>query len=407
MKKRSLSLLLALLMVLSLAMPGTAAFADTVSAETPTDASYTVLKWTNKLGTDWMNAPSVPTVADDGVIVMVGTTINKLGFENGEIIASGNMSSSPSYGYTPAVVNGDEIIAPLGKGTLEAFDAKTLESKWSVSDELAGQALSPVLCADGKAYTGFWNGEAKDANFVCVDTATGKLLWSYTVKGGFYWAGAAEVGSYVVVATDDGENGTKGTSSLLVFKKTYAENEEVKPVSSVELAGCGDARSSITVDGGKVYFTTKGGYLCSASVNAESGAISDLKTVSFNAQSTSTPVVFGNYVYFGAGSGISDSGSKGSFVIADKNTLEVVNHVDMLGYPQCEMLLSTAYLKSTGYLYFYSTYNMDPGGVSLIKVKADDVSKTELTELYDAKGYEQYCIASPVSYTHLTLPTIA
>lgn len=126
----------------------------------------------------------------------------------------------------------------------------------------------------------------------------------------------------------------------------------------------------------------------------KAGAISDLKTVSFNAQSTSTPVVFGNYVYFGAGSGISDSGSKGSFVIADKNTLEVVNHVDMLGYPQCEMLLSTAYLKSTGYLYFYSTYNMDPGGVSLIKVKADDVSKTELTELYDAKGYEQYCIAS-------------
>lgn len=41
MKKRSLSLLLALLMVLSLVMPGTAAFADTVSAETPADASDT------------------------------------------------------------------------------------------------------------------------------------------------------------------------------------------------------------------------------------------------------------------------------------------------------------------------------------------------------------------------------
>lgn len=128
MKKRSLSLLLALLMVLSLVMPGTAAFADTVSAETPADASDTELKWANKLGTDWMNAPSVPTVADDGVIVMVGTTINKLSFENGEIVASGNMSSSPSYGYTPAVVNGDEIIAPLGKGTLEAFDAKRLRA---------------------------------------------------------------------------------------------------------------------------------------------------------------------------------------------------------------------------------------------------------------------------------------
>ena len=397
MKKRTLSLMLALIMVLSLIVPGASAFADTTDVNTPASAESTQLKWAKKLGSGWMNAPSVPTVADDGVIVMVGKTINKLSFDDGEIIASGEMSASPSYGYTPSRIAGDSIIAPLGTGTLQAFDAKTLESKWVYSDELKGQALSPVLYADGKLYTGFWNTEDKDANFVCVDASTGKLDWSYTVQGGFYWAGAAEVGDYVIVGTDDGAKGTTGDSALLSFKKTYAEGETVKPVSTASLTGCGDARSSITMDNGRAYFTTKGGYLCSAAVDEKTGEISDLKTVSFNAQSTSTPVIYGDYIYFGAGSGISDSGSKGNFVIADKATLEVKGYVELKGYPQCEMLLSTAYLESTGYLYFYSTYNMTPGGVSLIKVNADDISDTELVELYDAEGYAQYCIASVVA----------
>ena len=68
MKKRSLSLLLALLMVLNLIVPGTAAFADDAAqwpsfrggdtnmaisaAKTPVDAQHTTLKWASKLGTD-------------------------------------------------------------------------------------------------------------------------------------------------------------------------------------------------------------------------------------------------------------------------------------------------------------------------------------------------------------------
>ena len=212
--------------------------------------------------------------------------------------------------------------------------------------------------------------------------------------GGFYWAGAAEVGDHIVIGTDDGAKGTSGTSSLLSFKKTYVGGEKVGPVSSVSLTGMGDVRSSVTVDNGRVYFTTKGGYLCSAAVDADTGAISDLRSKAIGGQSTSTPVVYGDHVYFGAGSGMTDDGSSGSFVIADKETLEVKNRVELLGYPQCEMLLTTAYLETTGYLYFYSTYNMTPGGISLIRVKADDVSDARLSELYNAAGYGNYCISS-------------
>lgn len=367
------------------------------SVQTPTGKEYAALKWAKKLGTGWSAAPSVQIIVDDTLVVMCGTKkIFKMDLETGETVQEGDMVAAPNWGYTPPAYDDGLVFAPLSGGTVQAFGAKSLRSAWVYTDELGGQSLSPVTVSDGRVYTGFWNSEKKDANFVCLDAKTGEKLWSYTVTGGFYWAGSVAIGDYIVVGTDDGESGTTGDSNLLVFKKYYAEGEEVAPVSSAVLTGCGDQRSTLTYADGKVYFTTKGGYLCSARINEKTGAISELKTVSFGAQSTSTPVVYGDYIYFGTGSGISSSGSSGNFVIADRESLNVVGYVGLKGYPQCSMLLSTAYEESDGYLYFYSTYNSTPGGISLIKVKADDVTKTELVELYDAKGYEQYCITSIV-----------
>ena len=407
MKKRSLSLLLALSMVLSLIVPGTAALADDASqwpsfrgsetnmaistAKTPGDAQHTALDWANKLSDDWSKAPSAPIIVGDKLVTMCGDELTELALDSGAVVKTAKMQMSTSYGLTAPSYADGLIIAPLDKGVVEAFDAETLESKWVYTDKLGGQSLSPVLYSDGKLYVGFWNGEAEDANFVCIDAATGSLDWSYAVKGGFYFAGAAAVGDYIFVGTDDGAKGSEGDGTLLAFKKTYSVNEEVIPVSSYALTGCGDVRSSLAYSDGKVYFTTKGGYLGSASVDGKTGEISGVKTESFDAQSTSTPVVYGDYVYFGAGKGFSDPGL---FVIADKNSLEVKNTVELKGYAQCSMLLATAYLETDGYLYFYSTYNTTPGGVSLIKVKADDVSKTELIDIYDADGFENYCVCS-------------
>lgn len=396
-------------MVLSLIVPGTAAFADDgaqwknfrnsdvnmaiSAAETPQDAKHASLKWASKLGSDWTMTPSAPIIVGDSLVTMAGDTLNMLSLDDGSIVKSAKMHASAGYGITPPTYADGLIIAPLGKGTIEAFDASTLESKWVYTDPLGGQSLSPALYSDGRIYVGFWNNEAEDANFVCVDAKSGKCDWKYTVKGGFYCAGAVAAGDFVFVGTDDGAKGSSGDSALLAFGKTYAENEEVKPVSSAVLTGCGDVRSSLAYSDGRVYFTAKGGYLCSAAVDGKSGAVSDLKTVSFGAQSTSSPVVYGDCVYFGAGKGFEDPGM---FVIADKDTLKVKNTVQLKGYAQCSMLLSAAYLESDGYLYFYSTYNTTPGGVSLIKVKADDADKTELVELYDAAGYENYCMSSVI-----------
>ena len=421
MKKRSLSLLLALLMVLSLVMPGTAAFADTVSAETPADASDTELKWANKLGTDWMNAPSVPTVADDGVIVMVGTTINKLSFENGEIVASGNMSSSPSYGYTPAVVNGDEIIAPLGKGTLEAFDAKTLESKWSVSDELAGQALSPVLCADGKAYTGFWNGETLDANYVCLSITDEKpnekleaktATWRYTKAGGFYWAGAYVSEDFMLLGTDDGEQGyTNGHGSILLL------DPKTGRVLDRTDAPRGDVRSSICYDSesSAYYATSKGGDFIRIKLAEDHRSIAQVDMLALangvggTAMSTSTPVVYKGRAYVGvSGSSQFKMYTGHNITVIDlSGAMSIAYRVETKGYPQTSGLLTTAYEKNgNDYVYVYFFDNYTPGTMRMLRDAKGQTTPSLITveeekdtayAIFTPNGAQaQYAICSPI-----------
>ena len=419
MKKRILSLLLTLVMALSL-IP-TVALGTEVSAQwknfrnsdvnmaitdakTPKSAESTELKWANKLGTGWTAAPSVQIIVDDSLVVMCGKVLYKLSLETGEIVQQADMVAAPNYGYTPPTYAEGMIFCPLANGTIQAFDADTLDSLWVYQDSLKGQSLSPITYADGCIYTGFWNGEAKDANYVCLtvndeDTAQADeaktAVWSKTVTGGFYWTGSVVLGDAVIVGTDDGASGSKGTSHVYSLNKATGEE-----ISSLELTDAGDQRSSMaySADMGRVFFTTKGGYLCSAAVSG-AGVLSDLKMVNYNAQSTSTPVVCDGKVYFATGSGISSSGSKGNFVVADADTLEMCYYVGLLGYPQCSVLLSTAYYESEGKLYFYSTYNNNPGGLSLIKVdptKETAEDALELVEVYDAAGYEQYCITSPI-----------
>ncbi len=376
------------------------------SAETPVNAEYTALLWNKKLGSGWSAAPSVQIIADDALVVMTGQKkIYKLDLETGDVLCENDMEQAPSYGYTPPIYAEGLIICPLGNGTIQAFDAKTLESVWVYRDNIRQeQALSPITYSDGYIYTGFWTKEAGDAHFVCISVtdedpeATNEektAVWKHRQLGGFYWAGSVVVGDYVLVGTDDGTNESGGTSYIYSFNKYTGE-----AVSKTALVGAEDQRSSLAYDEatGRIYFTTKAGYLFRADVDAKTGKVSNLKSNKCveNAQSTSTPVVYKGIVYFGVGAGFS-GGDACRFVAADADSLEMVGSVKLLGYPQCSMLLTTAY-EDEGYLYFYSTYNTTPGGISLIKVKNDPKSSEdmELTELYDAAGFSQYCISSMI-----------
>lgn len=372
-------------------------------AETPISVEDTAKLWNAKLGSGWNAAPSVQIIVDDALIVMCGNkNIYKLDLKTGEILKQGTMTAAPNFGYTPPVYAEGMIFCPLSGGTVQAFNAETLESLWIYKDTSGGQALSPITYSDGYIYTGFWNSEVKSANYVCISvtdedpakTDEPKVAaWKKSQAGGFYWAGSVVVGDAVIVGTDDGASGTSGTSQLYALDKLTG-----KVISCIDMTGVGDQRSSMAYDkqSGRVFFTTKGGYLCSAAVDAKTGAVTDLKTANNKAQSTSTPIVYKGKVYYATGSGISSTGSSGNIVVADANSLEMLYAVGLKGYPQCSLLLSTAYEEETGYIYLYSTYNNKPGGISMLKVKpeATTAAETELIELYDAEGFEQYCITS-------------
>lgn len=402
MKKRMVSMLLAFLMVAGMFFTGSqqpvkAAEKSTsewsnfrnsdvnmaiTTAKTPKSGNETVEKWAVSMGTGWTDAPSVQIIVDDCLVVMSNTKIKKLSLKDGSLVKEGTMDGKSAYTYVSPTYADGMIYCALSGGKVQAFDAETLESKWIYEDELGGQDQSPITYHDGYVYTGFYVGEEKAANYVCVDAKTGEKVWTKENIGGFYWAGAVVVGNALIVGGADGQKGCNGKAPLYALNRLTGEE-----ISKLDASG--DINSSMAYADGRVYFVTKQGKLCSAAVDSKTGALSDLKEKEFSSKGgTSTPVVYKGYVYLGA----DDS----TFKVAKADTLEVVQSVSLKGPSKSSWLLSTAYEESEGSLYFYGTYNEKPGGVSMVKVDAKDPTKCELTELFVPTESEkqQYCICS-------------
>ncbi len=371
--KKILSLLLCLIIILSSIVSASAAITQT---ETPISADESRLKWSVKLGTGYTNSPSTPAVYGDYVLTMVGSTLYKLSSENGEIIKTAEMCSAPSFSYTPVLVANNKIFCPLEGGIVQAFDLNTMKSLWIYTDSLGGQSLSPIIFDNGKVYTGFWNDEEVNANFVCLNAESGKLEWNYIQKGGFYWAEPAVTGNFIVVGGDNGSDDVYSVSSLKSFNKTTG-----KLIDSAEIIG--DQRSGITSKDGYLYLVTKGCYLYKAKLDSY-GKFSSVKSVALSGSSTSTPTVYGGKIYIG----VQSSGFGGSMCVFDCDSLGIINTVTMNGYPQSEMLLTTAYDD----VYIYSTYNAGPGGITVINGSTFASEQLFVPE----EGSKGYCI-SPVS----------
>ena len=377
------------------------------SAKTPTSEATTYEKWFKKLGSGWGAAPSVQIIVDNSLIVMSANHIYKLDLNTGDILQTGDMVAATNFGYTPPTYADGMIFAPLADGRVQAFNAETLESLWVYQDTLKGQSLSPITYSDGYIYTGFWNAETKDANYVCIpvtdedptNTQEAKeAAWQYTSLGGFYWAGSVVRGDYVVFGTDDGTSGSNGTGHVLSLNKKTGE-----VMDSVDVIG--DQRSTIAYDKetDRLYFTTKGGYLYSLKLKSDGTFDKDtLKSVQPGNMSTSTPVVYNGRIYIGVTSGSNFSGTY-SISVIDAATMTEIYKAPLKGYPQCSVLLSTAYEKEDGSVYLYATYNNNPGGITLIRDKKGQTTP-DVEEIFTPeKARQQYCITSIICDENGTL----
>lgn len=406
-----------------------------ISAKAPTTANDAVLYWAKKIGDGYSTgAASSPIIVDGYIYCYAGTNIFKVDKISGEIVASAKMVGNSSFSIVPPTYADGMLFVGLSNGRIQAFDADTLESLWIYKDILGGQPNCPITYSDGYIYTGFWRGETRNCNYVCIsvtdedpdDTKEAKLpSWTYTKKGGFYWAEAYVAKDYLFIGTDDGESGyTTGYASLLAMDKKTG-----KVVDSVVMPNVGDIRCCITHDNGKLYFTSKGGYFYSVEVNEATGDILEdtLKYIKLDnchdslrnpPMSTSTPTVYNGRAYIGV-SGVSQFGmySGHNITVIDLNEWKIAYSVPTQGYPQTSTVLTTAYDKGDGTVYIYMFDNFTPGKLRVLcdKPGATEPVNGTVTEQYynpntgETESYQaphtlftpygaqaQYCVCSPV-----------
>lgn len=382
-----------------------------VSAPTPQKAEDTMLSWATKLGDGYSaDACGCPIIVNGYIYVYAQSTIYKVDTVSGKIAATGNMDHSSSFAINPPTYAAGMIFVGLADGTVQAFNADTLESLWIYRDEHKGQPNCPIVYHDGYIYTGFWLGETTSANYVCIsvtDEDPSQSMeekiptWTYTSKGGFYWAGAYVNDNYLVVGTDDGAAGyTTGKASILSF-----DPKTGRVIDKCPLPYTGDMRSSVTFVpdaqdsmSGTGYFTTKGGYFYGVDISTDghfvSGSLDALPLYNYSsdpsnpAMSTSTPTVYNGRAYVGV-SGISQFGaySGHNITVIDIPSWSIAYTVRTQGYPQTSGLLTTAYEKETGCANIYFLDNYTPGKLRMLKDRPGQTAPSEtVVESYTTKG---------------------
>lgn len=371
--------------------------------ETPRDADEAELYWASQLGAGFgSQATGSPIIVDDALIFTAGQYIYRMDRFTGEVLAQALMCGRSAYNLIPPTYGDGMIFVGLAGGTVQAFNAATLKSLWVYENAWGGQPNCPITYQDGYLYTGFWNWDYEEAQFVCVPVTDEYPLqtmerkteaWAYTYRGGFYWAGAYAGDGYVLVGTDDGQSGTAPTGQVLSFDSRTGRLLD-------SLTGLnGDVRCTIVHDPatGRCYFDTTGGTFYGVRVD-ESGHFVEgsLQTLDLGAGealigSTSTPVVYNGRAYIGV-RGENQFEPYGGHTIAvidlSEEGLSIAYTCNAGGYCQSSGLLSIGYTEDEdGWVYVYFIENYYPGKVRVLKDRKGETGLANaVTETYTYQG---------------------
>ena len=385
----------------------------------PTVAEEGTLYWANQIGSGIdSDAVGSPILVGGDVITYASNKLFRVDTVTGEILATGYMDHKSSFSITPPTYAEGMVFVALSDGCVQAFNASTLESLWIYKDPLGGQPNCPLTVKNGYLYTGFWNSETGDANFVCLsitdedpaqDKETKPASWHYTSKGGYYWAGAYAGDGFVLVGTDDGDNSYVGQTSRLLL----LEAKTGRVLDSWDNMN-GDIRSTIVYDSATdaYYFTSKGGSFYSVQVSG-GNTLTNMWSASLQngtggtPMSTCSPVVYNGRAYVGvSGAGQFTAYSGHNITVVDLASRSIAYSVPTQGYPQTSGLLTTAYEAESGYVYVYFFDNYTPGKLRVLRDKPGmtspdytnvERSRTTAYALFTPTGDQaQYAICSPV-----------
>lgn len=371
---------------------------------TPDSAATAELKWVKKYGTGWSASTSIPIIVNNNVYFIMGSKIIRADKATGDVLREGTLKGSAGFSTNSLVYAEGMVFAQVGNGVIQAFNADTLESLW-VTEAIGGQTISPITYYNGYIYTGMWRGETNMQNFACFSVTdedptngfeTKYATWLMPHMGGYYWVGAYVNDVCAVFGSDDGTSDSNSPTAVL-YSVNPVTGSVIDTINDVK----GDIRCCVVYDSGRVYFTTKGGYLYSVGLNSN-GTFdhASIKSIQIGSMTTSTPVIYKGRLYVGcSGKGYDwdgDSGSGIAVVDVSGGKLDIIYKASTPGYPQAGPLVSTAFENSTGKVYVYTTYNNNPGGIYIIE---DSAGQTEPSanngDLYvPEKAYQQYCIST-------------
>lgn len=381
------------------AWPGYASGSNT-TAPTPTDEVKESWVTQIKDSADWATNVSDPIYVGDYVYIAAGSKLLQLNAETGETEREGTLVA-PINSIARMVYVDGRIIVPLSGGRLQALTADRLATLWmtpalSATEQGDQQSLSTLTLGDGCVYFGTavadWS-VTYGGSLVCVDIQTGKVLWfQENSEKGYYWSGAALVGSYVVVGDDAG-------AVIARDAKTGAEVSRVDVGASVR-------STVVTSDGGKTLFVVSmDGVLHRLSLS-DAGILSETGKVKFAKTSTSTPTISGGKLFVGGQSETYIQVSKwvkayyGVLAVIDVESLSVseVSTIDGHAFvgdtngqaTSAEVKSAPVVSVQNGETYVYFTANCNPGGVYCYRLGDTDAS---LIYTPDA-DHQNYCMAS-------------
>lgn len=372
---------------------GNAGGTTLVNTPTPTESAAELWKVNLATAADKWVSLGDPIIAGGYVFVTTNSELVKID-NAGKVVARVSKGGTTYYFSRPVYADG-LIISANDDGSVYAFSAETLECVWKTSAleaPAAGgryQANSTMTVANGCVYAEFVtgagaSGTATGGAMVCIDIATGKIVWSDVITKtgsstgeGYYWAGAAASGSDLVIGDESG-----------CVKLIDGKSGKVK--SSVSLSG-NPVRATIVsagTEGGNPVFLAIGRQPATLyKIVREGDALRLADSCEFAKVSTSTPAVANGKVYVGG----SDSSNNGQFTVVDLASMKVEKTLDMGKMAEVKASPIASVQGSDVYVYF--TCNKTPGAVYCF-----NQSTGEAVEIYTPSGPNaNYCTASVIA----------
>ena len=340
------------------------------------------MAWSYNVG-GWVD--TTPIVGGDQVFVLSATG-RLYAFNPKTGVKNWDHQCSPATGTfelsVPAYNNGIVYVATsagsagFGYCRVTALDASSGNERENITLKTTSgyQLNTPVTYADDRIYVGDWNGSADTTNgsgtYWCLNASNvSDIIWSYQpdrVGCGYYWAGAAIVGDYIIFGDDDAnvtclykDNGTF-VDYVNVSEDPFNINDPVEEI-----------RSSIRWDEstGRIYFTgkkafpTRTGHAYAVGFNPTTGHFDTTDYwVTDTGYSTSTPTVYNGRAYVCIG-GVYGGESVVARCLNASNGDILYNYSAGSDVSQSSPAVSV----SGGHVYIYFTTNVNNGSAYCIE----------------------------------------